>query len=131
MGVILASMPLAWLGSQLEMWIRDKERSSYNALLHWARHPAKANGPGVLILRSLGRTFILSWISFFVAVLVLKYLFDIFFTLYPTLLTSIDVKWAHLWGAATIGGLMALRLRRAYAVLATGVILFVLFTLFA
>lgn len=129
MGVILASMPLAWLGSKLEMWLRDQERAGYNKLLHWVRHPGNSIGPGMLILQSLGRTFFISWVAFLLTVLVLMFLFDTLFTLYPSVLTSVDVRWSHLWGAATLGGVMALRLKRAYAVLATGVVLFVLFTL--
>ena len=131
MGVILACMPLAWFGSKVEMWIRDQERAGYNKLLHWVRQSGTSSGPGMLVLRSLVRTFVVSWVAFFGAVLVLMYLFDTLFTLYPGMLSSVDVKWAHLWGAATLGGLMALRLQRAYAVLATGVVLFVLFVLFA
>jgi len=130
LGVILACMPLAWLGSKVEMWIRDQERAGYNRLLHWVRQPGNSTGPGVIILRSLTRTFIISWACFFVAVLVLKMVFDTLFTLYPGLLASVSIQWAHLWGAATLGGVMALRVKRAYAVLATGVTLFVLFTLF-
>lgn len=130
LGVILACMPLAWLGSKVEGWLRDQEQSGYNKLLHWVRHPDNENGPGVLILRSLTRTFVVSWACFFVSVMALKFLFETLFTLYPGALSTLDIKWAHLWGAATLGGLMALRLKRAYAVLATGVTLFVLFTLF-
>lgn len=70
----------------------------------------------------------MSWVTFFVAILILKFLFQAVFTLYPGLLASVDVKWTHLWVAATLGGLMALRLKRAYVVLATGICLFVLFT---
>lgn len=130
LAVILASMPLAWLGSRMETWLRDQERSGYNKLLHWVRHPDRDRGPGVLIMRSLARTFVFSWVGFFVAVVALKFLFETLFTYYPGALAVLDVKWPQLWGAATLGGLMALRLKRAYAVLATGVALFVLFTLF-
>lgn len=129
LGVILASMPLAWLGTKVEEWIRDQERAGYNRLLHWARHSGDRSGPGILVLRSLARTFAVSWAFFLAAVLLLAFVFDTLFTLYPGALSAVDVQWAHLWGAATLGGLMALRLKRAYAVLATGVALFVIFTL--
>lgn len=131
LGVILACMPLAWLGSKVEMWIRDQERAGYNRLLHWVRQPGDSNGPGRIILGSLTRTFIVSWIGFYASMLVLKVVFDTLFTLYPGALASVNIQWGHLWGAATLGGVMALRLKRAYAVLGTGITLFVLFTLFA
>jgi len=129
--ILFASMPLAWIGAKLDGWVRDSERGSYNKLLNWARNPKNPIVPGTLILRSLTRTFILSGLTFYVAILILKQLFQVFFTLYPGLLTSLDVKWAHLWIAATLGGLMALRLKRAYAVLATGITLFILFSFYS
>lgn len=130
MGVLFASMPLAWLGTKAEAWIRNQEQGSYNKLLNWVRNPGSSNTPGTLILRSLTRTLAIEWLTFFVAILALKFFFETLFTLYPSFLVSVDVKWSHLWVSATLGGLMALRLKRAYAVLATGISLFVIFTLF-
>jgi len=128
MMVLLASMPLAWLGSKMETWLRDQERSNYNRLLKWTRNPESSIGPGALILRSLSRVFIVSWMAFYIGILIMMFTFDTLFTLYPRLVASVGIKWTHLWGAATLGGLMALRVKRAYAVLATGAILFVLFS---
>ena len=127
MGVLFASMPLAWLGAKLETALRERERGSYNQLLTWARNPVSPNLPGSLILRSVSRTFFMSWLTFFVSILVLKYVFQAIFSLYPGVLASVDVTWPHLLIAATLGGLMSLRLKRAYVVLATGICLFALF----
>ncbi|CCH47781.1 PTS sugar transporter subunit IIC [Pseudodesulfovibrio piezophilus] len=130
MGVLFASMPLALLGTRVEAWFREQERGSYNSLLHWARKPNTKDLPARLILRSVLRSLLLSWGAFFCAILVLKFTFKTVFTLYPAFLTSIDITWPHLWIAASMGGLMALRLKRAYAVLTTGVILITLFVLY-
>lgn len=129
MGVLFASMPLAWLGAKAEGWVRERDQNSYNKLLNWARNPKSPHVPGTLILSSLCRTFVMSGLTFYVAVLVLMFAFKAFLAMYPGLLASIDITWAHLWVAATMGGLMALRVKRAYAVLATGISLFVLFSL--
>lgn len=128
MGVLFASMPLAWLGTKVEEALREQEKGSYNKLLTWARNPKSPHLPGRLILRSMVRTFIFAWVSFFISILILKYVFQALFSLYPGLLSSIDVTWAHLWVAATLGGLMALRLKRAYVVLIAGIAIFVLFS---
>lgn len=128
MGVIFASMPLAWLGAKLDEVLRDQGRGSYNKLLTWARNPQSENLPGTLILQSVARKFVMSWLTFFVAIVILKQCFQLLFSMYPGLLSSVDVTWAHLWVAATLGGLMALRLKRAYVVLITGVSLFVIFS---
>lgn len=129
MGILFASMPLAWLGAQAEAMVREQERGSYNKLLNWARNPDSSNLPSQLVLRSLGRTFLLSWVVFFMAILVLKFTFQNLFSIYPGFLSGISISWAHLWIAATMGGLMALRLKRAYAILAAGVTLIALFML--
>ncbi len=129
MPVLFASMPLAWIGTKVEGWLREREQGSYNSLLNWVRNPGTVHLPGVLILRSMTRSLFMSWISFLAAVLVLKQGFEIIFTLYPAIFSRLGVTWAYLWVAASLGGLMALRLKRAYVVLATGIILFSLFLL--
>lgn len=129
MGFLFASMPLAWLGAKLESMLRERERGSYNELLNWTRNPNTPNIPSMLVMRSLGRTFVMSWATFFVAILILKYGFQMLFSLYPGFLSSVDITWAHLWVAATMGGLMALRVKRVYAVLAMGIVIYTLFLL--
>ncbi|OIQ51596.1 hypothetical protein BerOc1_00050 [Pseudodesulfovibrio hydrargyri] len=127
MFVLFASMPLAWIGTKVEGWLREREQGSYNALLNWARNPDSKHLPGTLILRSMARGLVMSWASFLVAVLILKQGFDLVFSAYPSMFPPLGVTWAHLWVAASVGGLMALRLKRAYAILAAGVILFALY----
>lgn len=129
MPVLFASMPLAWIGTKVEGWLRDREQASYNALLNWARNPGSIHLPGWLIFRSMARSLFMSFITFFVAVFILKQAFQLVFSLYPSIFSRLGVNWAQLWIAASLGGLMALRLKRAYVVLATGIILFVLFLL--
>ncbi|MCJ2163911.1 hypothetical protein MRX56_05040 [Pseudodesulfovibrio sp. S3-i] len=129
MGIVFASMPLAWLGTKLEGWLRDRERAGYNTLLNWARNPESSHVPSRLILQSLGRTLIMGWVTFFISILLLKQFFQFIFSMYPELFTSINVTWVHLWMAATLGGVMALRLKRAYVILATGISLFILFAI--
>lgn len=77
------------------------------------------------------RTFIVSGLTFYVAIVVLKETLQFLFSVYPGFLASIDIKWAHLWVAATLGGLMALRLKRAYGVLVTGVTIFAIFIVYS
>lgn len=120
-------MPLAWLGTRLEGFLREQERGSYNKLLNWARNPNKQNEPGSLILRSLVRTFTFSALAFYGAIITLYIAAKTFFSTYPGLVGAIDVRWPHLWIAASIGGVVALRLKRAYAILIAGIALYALF----
>jgi len=127
MFVLFASMPLAWIGTKVEGWLREREQGSYNALLNWARNPGSPHLPGTLILRSMAKGVFMSWATFLGAVLILKQGFDFIFSTYPNIFSHLGVTWAHLWVAASLGGLMALRLKRAYVILATGVILFAVY----
>ncbi len=127
MGVLFASMPLAWIGMKVEARLREQEQINYNKLLNWARNPESPTLPTSLVMRSLGRTFMLSWVSFYITILVLRYAFNTLFTIYPGFLSSVDITWAHLWIAATLGGLMALRVKRVYVVLTVGISFVVLY----
>ncbi|EGB13751.1 hypothetical protein DND132_0535 [Pseudodesulfovibrio mercurii] len=127
MFVLFASMPLAWIGTKVEGWLREREQGSYNALLNWARNPRSKHLPGALILRSMARGLLMGWITFLAAILILKLGLDVFFAFYPPIFLHLGVTWAHLWVAASLGGLMALRLKRAYVILATGIVIVALF----
>lgn len=121
MVILFACMPLAWLGAQMEGMVREQERVGYNQLLRWTRSPDSESRPMTLVLRSLARTFLIGFVLFYIAMLVLKFTFQLLLETFPELLSSLDVTWSHLWVMATIGGLMALRLKRAYVVLLLGV----------
>jgi len=129
MFVLFASMPLAWLGTRLEAMMREQEQGNYNKLLNWVRNPDTPRLPSLIVMQSVMRTFLFSGVAFYFAVILLNYLFQGFFSVYPNLFPDLDVTWPHLWIAATLGGLMALRLKRAYGVLLAGIILFMIFTL--
>ncbi len=127
--VLFLSMPLAWLGTRIDGMLREREKDSYNQMLNWARNPQSPHLPAKIVGRSLLRSFLAAWISFFAAVMILKYAVNTLLTIYPGIFTTMDITWAYLWIAATLGGLMALRVRRAYVILGAGIILFILFML--
>nr|WP_051069560.1 PTS sugar transporter subunit IIC [Desulfovibrio oxyclinae] len=117
MVVLFASMPLAWLGAQLEGVQRMREKKSYNRLLNWSRKPVRHDLPGQLILRSALTHFVAAFVLFYVILLGYVWIFEMLLPRIGGLLSSLQVQWAHLLVAATLGGVMALRVRRAYAVL--------------
>lgn len=125
--ILFASMPLAWLGTRLEALLREQDQGNYNKLLNWVRNPGSAHLPSFIVMRSAGRTFVFSGLAFYGAMLLLVHFFQTFFSLDPGLFSGLGVTWPHLWVAATLGGLMALRLRRAYVILSGGIILFMIF----
>lgn len=124
--VLFACMPLAWLGAQLEGIQRTREKKSYNLLLNWARKPDDTALPGRLILKSTTVYYINSFILFYVLMLVYVQVLGAILPPLSGVLNELKVSWAHLLVAATVGGVMALRLTRAYAVLfaCAGLVLF-------
>ena len=127
--LILACMPLAWLGAWMEGRLKERDSVNHNKLLNWARNDERRNGPASIVLRSLARSAALSGGTFFILVISIYWLFASILVAWPQLFSAISVEWEHLWVAATLGGLMALRLRRVYAVLGTGICLLALFSL--
>lgn len=124
--ILFSCMPLAWLGAQLEGVQRMREKRSYNLLLNWARKPDDADLPGRLIAKSTASYFSISFIVFYVLMLFYVHTLEYVMPLVSPLLSDLKITWAHLLIAATLGGVMALRLRRAYAVLfvCAGLVLF-------
>ncbi|WP_460139117.1 PTS sugar transporter subunit IIC [Salidesulfovibrio brasiliensis] len=124
--ILFACMPLAWLGAQLEGVQRMREKKSYNLLLNWSRKPDRAELPGKLILRSALAYFSYSFVLFYLIMIVYVHGLEYLLPKLSPLLSGLKITWAHLLIAATLGGVMALRLRRAYAVLfvCAGLVLF-------
>lgn len=129
--VILFSLPLTWLGAKMESFLRDRQQVAYTQLLGWARNPKDDALPGKLILRSMASSLAFYWGSFFLLLMVYCYVLQQVISFYPNILSFMNVKWLHLWTAATVGGVLSLRIRRAYAVLGTGAALVLLFAFFA
>lgn len=119
--IMFTGMPLAWAGAWVEGIMRERQKKSYNRLLNWARNPVRCDVPGQIILRSTFSSLFLSWILFFVTLLAFEHIFDFIFTNFSSALSNLQIAWPHLWIAATLGGVMALRVKRAYVVLTLGI----------
>lgn len=121
MVILFACLPLAWLGAKLEGSLRENQRKSYNQLLNWARRPQEPCVPGQLILRSALFSFFGAWVTFFSTVFALHLLLEWGFVHSASSLLVLGVSWPHLWIAASLGGVMALRLKRVYVLLLIGI----------
>ncbi len=122
--VLLACLPLARLGVVMESSLRHWHNRGYHKLVNWARRGLSDDPvPKKLVLSSILRNFFSSFLFFWSSVLVLHYALRAIFHKWGPFIASVDIQWPYLWIAASLGGLLALRLRRAYAVLAFGIIL--------
>ncbi len=118
---IIISMPLAWVGTKLESLLRIWQNKSYNNILTWARNPEDLTVPSAMMVRSLLVNLVLSMLFFLCSIIVIFILTNFIRDPAVTFLGSMHLEWFHLWIAGTLGGLMALRLRRVYLFLAFSV----------
>lgn len=126
---IVCTIPLAWLGTRFEARVRVFNSRAYNTCREWVKSDDASPFPDWLILRSLLLAFGLGLAGFYVCLLGLHFLVSMVLPHLGSVLTSLEVTWPHLWVGASLGGLLALRLRRAYAVFASGLALIMIITL--
>ena len=116
---IILTIPLALFGSWLEGQQRIWQNKSYNELLKRVRRGYQ-NGfyPERLILKSI---FQILMVNFLFAYFSLHALIFIYEKIAPISPRSTFLAWPYLWIFASIGGILSLRISRAYAVFFTGV----------
>ncbi|PKN40470.1 MAG: hypothetical protein CVU60_15890 [Deltaproteobacteria bacterium HGW-Deltaproteobacteria-18] len=119
--VVIATLPLAYLGAWIDQLYRKRQNSSYNQLLTWNR---KGNinvfAPHRLTARALIEIFLL---NFSVFALCLAPLLVGLKAIQPWISGGPQPTWTMLWIAACAGAVLALRVRKAYALAAVSVVL--------
>ncbi|MBU1247797.1 MAG: PTS sugar transporter subunit IIC [Proteobacteria bacterium] len=120
---MVVSIPLSWIGARGESALRTFNSRGFNAGLAWARQENDTPFPDGLIYRSMVVAFLATLVSAFVALLVLHFLTGLLLPRLSSLLLGLQVTWAHLWLGASLGGILSLRIPRAYALFAAGVAL--------
>jgi len=119
---LLAGLPMAWLGARLERTMRDRLNRSYNGVLQWVRKPLDLNVPGKLLLGSLASKILANWLFFLVGTGALALCIRFTLNQYGPFLASLKVSWNLLLISASIGGMLALRLRSLYVSVAVGAV---------
>lgn len=119
---LLAGLPMSWLGARLERIMRDRLNRSYSGILGWVRKPLDVNVPVRLILGTLASKVLVHWLFFLAGAGLLAYLSQLVSTHYGAQLASLRVGWRELLIAASVGGLLALRLRSLYLSVAGGAV---------
>lgn len=117
---ILLSLPMALLGAKIEYFQRRWQDGGYNNLLHWARMPARRRNPDHpkrLVRFSVLQQLCMQFGFFIVAVLALAGALILLQSYEEPAALASGLRWPHLWFVAAIGGLLALRMRRSYAIL--------------
>jgi len=119
---VLLCLPLAWLGSRLEHFQRNRQNAGYNLVLSWTQKSRfKEFAPRKLILRGILQSAVLNMIFFCGSVLCLITLTGVLQS-HGLVSPPVDFfSWGHLWLVASLGGILSLRTPRAYFILACGV----------
>lgn len=125
--VVVLTLPLGYLGAWMEQRYRKRQNLSYNSLILWNRrgvsHPFT---PDRLVIQALAEIFAMNLALFLAsssAVLVIVRLAQ------PLLAGGPQPGWPMLWIAAAAGAILALRMRKAYALAGTTLVIGILATL--
>jgi mannose PTS system EIIC component len=119
---LAAGLPMAWLGARLERGMRDRLNRSYGGVLQWVRKPGDTAVPGRLLMGTLASKIIVNWVFFLVGAGGLALLTGFVLRHYGPALASFKVEWSQLLIAASVGGMLALRLRSLYLTVAVGAV---------
>jgi PTS system mannose-specific IIC component len=114
---------MAWLGARLERTMRDRLNRSYGGVLQWVRKPTDASVPGRLLLGTLGSKVLFNWSFFLLGAGGLALLVNFALKHYGPEIAAIQISWNHLLIGASVGGLLALRLRSLYISVAAGAVI--------
>lgn len=117
---ILLGLPMSWLGARLDQVRREFENRNYNRVLQDARKPADFH-PERVVLASLAVLCALHFLVFGLCLGLLDWLAGLIEPLWLDLFADLPVSWPWLWLAASLGAVLSLRWRRAYALLTLGV----------
>lgn len=121
---LVFGLPMAWLGAKLERTMRDRLNRSYSGVLQWVRKPLDTDVPGRLLMGSLASKVLANWLFFLVGAGGLALLLRFALKHYGPTLAALVVTWPQLLIAASVGGLLALRLRSLYVAVAVGAVAF-------
>ncbi len=119
---LVFGLPMAWLGARLDRNLRDRLNRSYSGILHWVRRPAGDDVPGKLILRTLLGKLVVSWLFFLTGAGVLAVLLQFALNQYSGFLLNSELTWNQFLIAASLGGLLSLRLRSLYLSVGVGAV---------
>jgi hypothetical protein len=111
--LLVAALPLGWVGSRLEWFQRSLQDVTYNTLIISARR-GSGYASWNMVRRSLLQSMAFSFLLFLVVQSVLFFIFQHVFSSLGETVRVVPLHWTHLWVVATIGPLLSLRHRVPY-----------------
>jgi PTS system mannose-specific IIC component len=127
---MILALPLGRIFAKMEGYHRQYENVAFNNLLLWAREPSSAPSPSSMVTRSILLMVSINFVAFSLALLCMLVLLYLALPHALGYLRAIPTNWSHLWMVASLGAVLSLRHRPAYALLLAGVILAMLARMF-
>lgn len=121
---LLSGLPMAWLGARLDRTMRDRLNRSYTGVLQWVRRPSGQDVPSRLIARTILGKALVFWAFFIICAGALGIGLRFVLEHYSGALAGLKLDWPQFWIAASVGGLLALRLRSLYLSVGAGALAF-------
>ncbi|MFO7597880.1 MAG: PTS sugar transporter subunit IIC [Desulfocurvibacter africanus] len=115
---IIVCLPLAWLGTRIEAMERERQNKSYNELLRSSRGGMEAFSPGELVRKGFVRMAVINWLFFLASSITLVWIAGSVLPFLQRYVVLLPVKWWHVWFGASLGGLLSIRFRPGYILLA-------------
>ncbi|GFK95144.1 hypothetical protein NNJEOMEG_03002 [Fundidesulfovibrio magnetotacticus] len=121
--LIVACLPLGRLFSRLENYHRVFCNEGFNSFVLWVKNPGRPGGPAAMTRRSILVMFPINMAAFTLALAWLLALAHLGLPLLAPELSELKLTWPHLWAVGSIGAVLSLRHRPAYAVVLAGAFL--------
>lgn len=118
--VLVFAMPLAWFGKRAEMFVRTLQVREHTIFVERRRGEAV---PRYIILIILGRLLVIQTVVFCISLAVLGFIFLGYQRITGELPVIPGLSWYVLWAIAGMGGILSLRMKRAYMVFGAGLAL--------
>ncbi len=114
--IMIAAIPMAWVGSECENILRSQNSGAYKACQDWLASPFASSFPKKIIYLGLCRAFLFDFVCFLLCILLLHLLVSLLFSVSQVWLIQSSISWLCLWLIASLGGLLSLRVVPAYFV---------------
>lgn len=116
--VIIICLPLSWVGTKIELKYRLWQNTIHDKLLQDSNNDLQHIQTDKLVKQALIHITLINSFLFIISSLLIYYIMSFILIHWPNEIKNLT--WAHLWSAALIGGILSLRIRRAYELLIVG-----------
>lgn len=120
---MILALPFGRVFSHLERQHRQFCNEGFTKLGRWVKGNGSSAGPGALTRRAMLSMLPVNLTAFAIALTALLAVMNVALPALEPALKNIGLTWPHLWVVGSIGAVLSLRHRPAYALLVAGAVL--------